>query len=210
MFNKLMIQIKNFCSKLLNFLRPIHFAFIVIFIFSSIWLCSKLLIEISYNQKLLKQKMTANSLLKSNVEAIEKIKQNYALLKKSGPEPSNVLLALPTDTNFAGLGNEYEAMASFAGARLSKVEQIGEPEKFYNQKTESDGSEVMLYRYKIRAKGNYSSLQNLTKSIEIQMRPTKIESLRISGLEPELTIEYTLVTYFKPISTATPKIERVQ
>ena len=210
MINKLAGFFKSRFANPTKVTKSAQVALFILFIFSSIWLSTKLIGEISYKQKVITQKRLVNTILKSNISAVEKIKQNYAVLKKTGPEPSKVLMAIPVEASFASLGNEYEAMASTTGARLSKVEQIGEAKKLSNEDAQDSLAQVWEYRYKIKAKGNYLSLQNLTKSIETQLRPTKIESVKISGLEPDLTIEYTLIGYYQPATIISPATEPIR
>lgn len=175
--------------------------FVLVF---SFLISKELIADIRFNQKVISKKNEVNSTLKKNVDSLDELKSNYESLKKDGPNPSKVLQALPLETDYSGLGDEYEAMAGAAGARLSNiaidttVSNTGSTGSTSLAPTVANTDAVQKFRFRISVTGTYESLQKLTQSIEKSLRPTKIESISISGTEPSITADFVITSYFQP------------
>lgn len=177
------------------------FVLVFSFLFSK-----ELIADIKFNQKVITEKNKVNATLKSNVDSLDELKNNFESLNKEGPSPSKVLQALPTSTEYASLSDEYEAMAGASGARLSNIAL--DTSQSTSSSTSSSSSSLaptvantdslQKFRFRISVTGTYASLQQLTQSIQKSLRPTRIETVNISGSEPSVTADFVITTYFQP------------
>lgn len=200
----------------------------------SFLLSKELIADIRFNQKVISKKNTANSTLKKNVDSLDDLKSNFDQLVKDGPQPGVVLSALPVGVDYAGLGSEYEAMAASSGARLSNIaldstiasttSTSSTPSSTTSSSAPASSASLapttanaaaasdvlQTFRFRVTATGSYASLQQLTKNMEQSLRPTRIESVAISGAEPNVTAEYVLTSYYQGAAVIKPAKETVQ
>jgi len=175
-------------------------------IVASFLLSKELLADIRFNQKVLGRKNDVNGILKNNVDALEELQKNYEILQKDGPSPSRVIQALPVDSDYAGIAGEYEAMATASGARLTSVAL----DAAEGEAPAASGTSPQLVRFRITAIGSYDSLQKLTKNIETSLRPSRIQTINISGAEPAVTADFILETSFQPRTSVDVTTETIQ
>ena len=178
-------------------------------IVASFLLSKQLLGDIRFNSKVISRKNAVNQTLERNVDALAELGTNFDLILKEGPQPSKVLQALPLNVDYQALAGEYETMTSSVGARLISI-SLEADQTAESATTPAVTSSALQVPFRVTAICSYDNLQKFIETIQKSQRPTKIQAVTISGAEPSVTADFTLLTYYQPAASVEPAKETIR
>lgn len=166
---------------------------------------SKALIDkISYQNKVISKRNTANEQLEKNIEAKDQLVASYTAFNDSpesviGTAESNskvVLDALPSKYDFPALNTSIDGI--IAGAGMS-VESIAGSDLEVSAEQSSIDPQPVAIPFEFTAKGSYEAAQKLITDLQRSIRPFKIISIDFTASEGG-AISVTVVgeTYYQP------------
>jgi hypothetical protein len=177
--------------------------------------------------KVLDAKSKANKQLDKNLEAAPKLVENYNALSDRRDLIAN---ALPNTSDFPGLIALLENMSGQIGVTLKSVSPslsataaapapagaAGATTTTGTAATASTATGTIEppaaqpYSVSVAFDGNYTSLQQLLKSIELSARPMRVTSVQMSGSGSSLSAEVEITTYYQDKATLPFKTETVK
>ena len=199
---------RNFKSLSENSLMAGLMVILTLTLVASFLISKQLLGDIRFNSRVATRKNVVKQAIDQNVNALPELKSNFDTLKQNGPQPSKVLSALPLDSDYPGLAAQYELMATSVGARLASISIVTAASGVPAASGSAAGLQTV--NFKVTAIGSYASQQMLLAEIEKSLRPTKIQSVTFSGVEPTVTADFSLITYYQPAATVEPGKEVIR
>lgn len=186
-------------------------AFILVF---SLVATKTLVSEAAYQNRVISAKRVAVNQLKADLSATTKLQSSYNAFVNmpqnalggnpdgTGPQDGNnakiVLDALPSTYDFPGLTTSLDnLLSSQSGITIDGISGTDEEATLGNNQSSSNPQPQPI-PFSVSVTGNYSSLQGVISTFERSIRPIQVQTLDISGTEPDLTMSITAQTYFQP------------
>ncbi len=159
--------------------------------------------QMSYQNKVIALKSTANKQLEQNIEQAGQLKVAYDAFENSsesaiGTSDKNskvVLDALPSKYDFPALATSLEGVINGAGAT---IEGITGTDNEAAAEQDSINPKPIEIPFELSAQGNFATMQKLITDMQRSIRPFKIISLNLAGSDDNLTAKITAVTYYQP------------
>jgi Tfp pilus assembly protein PilO len=170
--------------------------------------------QASYNKKVIAEKEKAVSQLEANIAALEQLDSSYQEFvqrpsniiagnstgngDRDGDNAKIVLDALPSKYDFPGLVSSLEKMFAL---KDYKIESIGgTDDEIAQQTTVANGTGVEI-PIQLGVNSSYAATKDMLKSLELSIRPIKLETLTISGSDANVTTSVIAKTYYLPEKT---------
>jgi len=186
-------------------------AFILVF---SLVATKTLISQAAYQNRVIGAKRVAVDQLKSDITASSSLRTSYnAFLSLpqnaiggnpdgTGPQDGNnakiVLDALPSTYDFPGLTTSLDnLLSSQSGITIDGISGTDE-EATLGINQSSTNPTPQPIPFSVSVTGDYSSLQGVINTFERSIRPIQIQTLNITGTEPDLTMTVTAQTYYQP------------
>lgn len=166
-------------------------------VITSIFAVKGLVGQLSQNNQVLSKKRVASSTLSDNLEALEKLSQQYDAL---GDKKKLINDALPTTANFPAIVSMMENLSKNAGVKLLSLAPS-------TAGAEAVAKGPTSYEFTANISGGYSSFKEFLRNIEFSLRPMAITGMKISGSTELLGIDMTIGTYFQKEYDTTLKTE---
>jgi len=186
-------------------------AFILVF---SLVATKTLIGQATYQNRVIGAKRVAVNQLKSDIAASDSLKTSYNAFvgtaqnaiggnpTGSGPQDGNnakiILNALPDAYDFPGLTTSLENMLTSQGGVTIDGISGTDQEATFGSNLSSSTPQPQPIPFSISVAGSYSSLQGVISTFERSIRPIQIQTLEVSGTDPNLTMTITAQTYYQP------------
>lgn len=166
---------------------------------------SKALIDkISYQNKVISKRATANEQLEKNIESKDQLVASYTAFSESpesviGTPESNskiVLDALPSKYDFPALATSIDGIITGAGMSVESITGS-------DQETSAEQSSVsptpVVVPFEFTAKGSYEAAQKLITDLQRSIRPFKINSIDFTASDGGIvSVNVVGETYYQP------------
>ncbi|MEI6237559.1 MAG: type 4a pilus biogenesis protein PilO [Candidatus Saccharibacteria bacterium] len=177
-------------------------ATVSILVFSMVTIKS-LLVQRSYQSKVISLRSKANKQLKANVKETKMLDISFRAFEETpesvvGTSDKNskiVLDSLPSKYDFPALATSLEWVILSSG---NKITGITGTDNEIEATQDSTNPQPIEIPFQISATGNFESVKKLISSLELSIRPIKILNINISGNDAELKINISAVTYYQP------------
>ncbi len=185
-------------------------AFIVIF---SLVASRALLIKRGFQGRLIKEKETAVTQLKANIDTVDELVIAYKAFTQTpenvvGGNPTGegdqdgdngkiVLDALPSKYDFPALATSLEKILN---KQNQKIDSISGTDDEVAQSASQEGvvPAPVEIPFELASTGNTTSAKELLQLFESSIRPLKVSILDLSGDNSELKVLITAKTYYQP------------
>lgn len=183
--------------------------------------------DISFNAKVLDRKNDVSNRLNANAGALDELQANFAQLEQDGPQPVDIITALPSDPAYPDLAAELEAMAilsqvsllsialtSDSGAAVSPDGTIIEEATASVGDGEQEAASPIPLPQPVQFQVNattrsYTDLRKFFRNVEVALRPMKITAIKLTANEGTLQAELILDTHYMERSTVSNGTEEV-
>ncbi len=150
----------------------------------------------SYNDRVIKAKVSARNDLKDNLSNLEKLSGQYSALDESpSTNGSTILHSLPPTYDYPALATAIESLAQQSGVKLAGGLGEDQSSSAIATATTSAPQEVPL---DLEVSGSYESIVKFTQNIERSIRPIVVKSVTYSGGAGGLKAHVSAVTYYQP------------
>lgn len=174
----------------------------VIVIFSLV-AAQSLLKQMSYQNKVIGLRNTANKQLADNIKSVSALKTSFDAFENSsesviGTADKNskiVLDSLPSKYDFPALATSLEGLISTSGDTIVGITGTDDEAQ---AKQDSTAPVPVEIPFDISAKGDFGGLQRLVANMERSIRPFNVTAINIAGSDNNLQIKVTAKTYYQP------------
>jgi hypothetical protein len=170
--------------------------------------------RVAVNQ--LKTDITASSQLKSSYNAFVDTPQNViggdpnGTGSQDGNNAKIVLDALPSSYDFPGLTTSLDnLLTAQSGITINSISGTDDEVAQVNNLSSSTPSPSPM-PFTIAVTGNYASLQGVINTFERSIRPIQVQTLSLTGTEPNITMTVTAQTFYQPAKTFNITMEVVK
>jgi Tfp pilus assembly protein PilO len=173
---------------------------IVIF---SIIAARTLLVQRSYQSKVIGLRDKANKQLEKNIKAATPLVASYQTFEDAtesviGTPDKNskiILDALPSKYDFPALATSLEGVIISSGLRINSITGT---DNEASAEQDSISPKAIGIPFQIASAGNYANAKILVLNLERSIRPIKISALTLSGDTSNLNVEVQAETYYQP------------
>jgi len=173
-----------------------------------------LISQAGYQNRVISAKRAAVNQLKSDITATAQLKSAYTAFTNTpqnaiGGDPNGtgaqdgnnakiVLDALPSSYDFPGLATSLEDLLTAQNGVT--IQSISGTDDELAQGTDQSSSDPQPspIPFSVSVSGNYSSMQGVINTFENSIRPIQVQTLELSGSEPNLTMTVSAQTYYQP------------
>ncbi|MBW3538210.1 type 4a pilus biogenesis protein PilO [Candidatus Parcubacteria bacterium] len=172
------------------------------------------------NNKVIAKKVTADNQLKDNLAAVEQLRQEYDQL---GGRRRLILESLPVKRDVPGLASTLELIAGTSGLKLKSITPVEAAADTAPAPPAADGNaaapapaastgedQPTPYQVALSVEGNYTSLVNFLRNLELSARPVRVTALTATGNSASMSADLQLSSYWQAEADLTPKTEVVQ
>jgi hypothetical protein len=197
-------------------------AFVVVF---SLVASQALFSQLMYQNKIISAKKQALSQLKDNRKAVGTLTDSYGTFVQSSPNiiggsafgvgPKDgdnaklILDALPSKYDFPALATSIEKILVGQNAGIVNITGTDD-EVAQGAAQSSDVPKPVAVPFEVATKGNYQTIQNVTKAFESSIRPIQLQKISLTGNNADLTLNATAQTFFQPEKTFSVKKESIK
>lgn len=194
-------------------------AFVIV---ASLVFSRALLVQRSYQSKVISAQNKAKKQLKENIDNVSSLKTQYQAFadqaqniiggssKGSGDHDGDnakiVLDALPSKYDFPALATSLDKMLSSSGAKVTAITGTDD-EVAQNQNSSTQTVEIP---FTATVEGSYQAIQSTINLLEKSIRPFKMTTFEISGSDNDLTAAISASTYYQPAKTLNIKQQEVK
>jgi hypothetical protein len=162
----------------------------------------QLLGDVRFNNRVIKAKDEANKILEANVEALPELETNFRNLEEDGPEPKDVIEALPNDEAYADLSAEFEALGGQSGVQLQSIALDSAVDAAAGVATPPTAPQLgpplpQEVTFRVSVTGGFANLIQVLRNLEAAKRPMRVVTANLSGNEPQVKLEMQLVTFYQ-------------
>lgn len=166
----------------------------------------------AYQNRVIEEKEKAVSQLEENLRAIERLVVSYEEFmnrpqniiggnpagtgSRDGDNAKIILDALPSKYDFPAVTSSIEKLVQKERLRLESI--TGMDDEVAQRSTVSPHPEPIEIPFEFTVVGNYSSMQNLLRDLELSIRPFQVVRLVLKGSDTETTMTLTAKTYYLP------------
>jgi hypothetical protein len=181
-----------------------------------------LLVQQSYQARVISQQNTALKVAKADVTAAQALSASYkafngvpnniigGLTAGTGAQDGNnskvILDSLPSQYDFPALISSVEGLLKSRGFKIDSLAGADDV-------TQSGAATVAIPQpvaipFQIGVTGSYASVQDLIGVFDHSVRPISIDTLQLSGGESAISLQVSAKTYFQPgkVLTVTTKV----
>lgn len=195
-----------------------------IFVFSMV--ASKALFsQASYQNKVIDQKKKALATLKSDISAVDSLKESYRSFVETprnvlGGNPTGtgsldgdnakiVLDALPSKYDFPALATSLESLISSQGLEIQAISGTDEE---VQQRQSSESPSPVPIPFQVRVSGSFESIKNLINAFERSIRPIQVKKVDMASAAQgdSLTALIDAETFYQPEKSLKIKTEVVK
>lgn len=171
-----------------------------------------LLSQRSYQSKVIAEKKTALKQLKANNVAANQLISSYQVFvsapdnviggsskgtgDKDGDNAKIILDALPSKYDFPALATSIEKLLLIKNHKIDGI--TGTDEELSHSNSEETNTAPVEMPFKISLSANYSSIQELIDVLQRSIRPIKIDNIKLTGSDSNLTVDISAKTYYQP------------
>lgn len=181
--------------------------------------------QFAYQNKVISQKKTALSQLKTDIASVQSLVTSYASFvegnqtqnviggsptgtgDRDGDNAQIVLDALPSKYDFPALATSIEKIAKSNGV---SIQSISGNDDELTQAGSNDFSAPIAMPFQVTVAGDYQSIKNVINAFEHSIRPFKIQQLKFTGGESNMTLEIVAQSYYQPAKTLNIRSEVVK
>lgn len=186
-----------------NSLILISAAITTVIVVFSLVAAQSLIKQMSYQNKVIGMRSTANRQLGDNIKSVTALKTSFEAFENSsesviGTSDKNskiVLDALPSKYDFPALATSLEGLITTSG---STVEGITGTDDEAQAAQNSATPQAIEIPFSISSKGNFASAQTLITNLQRSIRPFTVTALNLSGSDSSLQMRVTAKTYYQP------------
>lgn len=166
-----------------------------VFVFAAV--ASKALFsQASYQNRVITQKKKALSTLKSDIQAVDSLKESYqsfvdtplnvlgANPKGTGPQDGDnakiVLDALPSKYDFPALTTSLEKLITEQGLEIQSISGTDDEIQQAANQTSTTPSPIEV-PFQVRVSGSYESIKNLISVFERSIRPIQVQNVEVNS-----------------------------
>lgn len=195
-------------------------SFIVVF---SLVASKALLSQSQYQARVISKKEKARDQLKSNIDTISKIKNQYKVFIDTSPNaiggnPAGtgdrdgnnaqiILDALPSSYDYPAVTNSLEKILTQNGLAMKAIAGIDDE---VAQLTNSASDKPVAIPFEVTFSGPYAAVQQAIKVFEASIRPFDVLNLKLSGTDNDISANIKAQTYYQPETKLTIKTEVIK
>ncbi len=184
-----------------------------------------LLIQRSYQSRVISEKEKALKQLKSNVTAVSSLVKSYDQFESAtenvlGGSPSGggekdgdnarvVLDALPSQYDFPALVSSLEKILSDPSYKIGAISGVDD-ELNQTKNTSSPVPQPVEMPFSIDVSGAYASVQNLISTLSHSIRPIQIQTIDMSGKDSDMHVTIGALTYYQPEKNLTIRTKEIK
>lgn len=150
----------------------------------------------SYNDRVVTAKTKARDDIRSNVNNLDKLAEQYPQLDTSPTTNATTLLhALPPVYDYASLTTSLNALAVTSGVKFNGSSGSDASADSVLSAPVSQPIEIPIT---IQVSGDYNAIRKFVTNIEKSIRPIKVGAIGFSGSNEKLDAQIQAVTYYQP------------
>lgn len=185
-------------------------AFLVVF---SLFASRALLIQRSYQNRVIAEKQEALDQLRANNESASLLVDAYKVFvsapenviggtsggngDKDGDNAKIILDALPSKYDFPGLVSSLEKLLTNEGFEIDNITGVDDELNQAKQQA-SPTPQAIPMPFQIGVSGDFQTLEKLFALMEQSIRPFQVQRITLSGDKLKLTANVTAQTYYQP------------
>jgi hypothetical protein len=186
-----------------NSLILISAAITTVIVVFSLVAAQSLIKQMSYQNKVIGLRSTANKRLGDNIKSVTALKTSFEAFENSdesviGTKDKNskiVLDALPSKYDFPALATSLEGLITASGSSVTGITGTDNEAEAAQNSADPKAIEIP---FTISSKGDFASSKRLIENLQNSIRPFNINSLSLSGSDSALQTNVTAVTYYQP------------
>ncbi len=153
----------------------------------------------AYNDRVIKAKSVARDDIKTNLDNINKLTQQFPSLENSASTDSKTILhALPPTYDYAALATSMQFLADQSGVSFTGGVGADNSASAINSADTSTPQEIPL---SLTVEGSYDSIVKYINNLENSIRPIDVTAVTYSGTNTDLKATVTATTYYQPART---------
>jgi hypothetical protein len=198
--------------------------FIVIF---SLVASVALISQLRYQSHVISKKKQAVSQLKTDISATKSLVTSYNSFvgnpqnliggssapsstgAQDGDNAKIVLDALPSAYDFPALATSLDKVLTSQNVKILSISGIDD-ELSQSANVSSSTPAPLPMPFQFSVSGDYASIQNVTKALELSIRPIQVQTVEVTGDQSNLTLNVTAQTFFQPAKNLKIKTEVVK
>jgi len=151
-----------------------------------------------HNSRVISKKAEASKILEENTESIEKLQQNFNVFEAGDVKSAAVLDALPSKYDFPALATSMESLVQRSGLTLDAFTGDDNEENALQSETQPAPVEI---EFTLQVSGSYEDVKKLIDNMEKTIRPMKIVSIEMKGVDAEMKVSIKTITYYQPATS---------
>ena len=171
--------------------------------------------ELTFRNQVIKEKKTAVTQLKKNVESSNKLVRSYQIFASAnsnfiggssagigaqdGSNPKIALDALPSKYDFPALTASLEKLASEQQVEIDAI--TGSDDEVAQTGQSSNSPAPVEMPFEIKLTGDYATTQKALDAFDRSIRPIQIQTMQITGDQSKLNMTLTAKTFYQPEKT---------
>lgn len=151
----------------------------------------------NYNGRVISAKTKARDDIRSNIENLKRLAEQFPQLESSATANSKTILhALPPVYDYAALASSIDYLATVSG--VVSDTNIGE-DMSATAETSATISKPVELPLTLSVSGSYESIRQYILNLERSLRPVHITSVEYSGSNSNLQATLQATTYYQPV-----------
>lgn len=151
----------------------------------------------NYNGRVISAKTKARDDIRSNIENLKRLAEQFPQLESSATANSKTILhALPPVYDYAALASSIDYLATVSG--VASDTNIGE-DMSATAETSATISKPVELPLTLSVAGSYESIRQYILNLERSLRPVHITSVEYSGSNSNLQATLQATTYYQPV-----------
>ncbi len=151
-----------------------------------------------HNNRIISEKSEASRVLKENVENIEQLQLNFNVFEAGDTKSETILDALPSKYDFPALATTMESLVQRSGLVLESFSGDDEEESAIQSQTQPRPVEI---EFTLQVSGSYEDVKKLISNMENTIRPMKIVSMEMKGVDSNMNVSIKTITYYQPATS---------
>ena len=158
--------------------------------------------RISYQDKVINARTTADNQLKANINSSTSLQCAYNSFEAQTPVVTGVsknsimvLDALPSKYDFPALVTSLSKLMAISGLSVQTINGI---DAEVSAVQSSPDPKVVPINFQLTGNGSYSAVSTFISNLEKSIRPITISNITFSGSDAKLTVTIKATTYYQP------------
>lgn len=161
--------------------------------------------RISYQDKVISARTTADNQLKANISSSNTLQSAYDAFEAQKPVVSGVsknsvmvLDALPSKYDFPALVTSLSKLMAISGLSVQSINGI---DAEVTAVQSSPDPKVIPINFQLTGSGSYGAVSTFISNLEKSIRPITITNIAFTGSDAKLTVTIKATTYYQPEKT---------